>query len=253
MEATDPGSPNFGRGTVNFLARHFLPLNALAAESALPTRNNFLVVNIVSHLTAQGSENRFRSHYDTGFQTAANVGRDHVGRKKHFVPQCPERALQRKRLILKDVQRCPSNLPLLQRLDKGALIHTHTARTIDEQGGRFHQSELLRTDHMPCLLGQHDMQGYDVGLTEKGIQVHALHAMLLKPRFQNIRIVGEHPHFPRSQEGCDAPSDPPEANDTEGETLVAIRPRAEIASLDRKSTRLNSSHLVISYAVFCLK
>src|SRR5256885_8491064 len=26
-----------------------------------------------------------------------------------------------------------------------------------------------------------------------------------------------------------------------------------IASLDRKSTRLNSSHLVISYAVFCLK
>src|SRR5256885_11269093 len=28
---------------------------------------------------------------------------------------------------------------------------------------------------------------------------------------------------------------------------------AEIVSRDRKSTRLNSSHLVISYAVFCLK
>src|SRR2546426_1298998 len=27
----------------------------------------------------------------------------------------------------------------------------------------------------------------------------------------------------------------------------------EIVPLDRKSTRLNSSHLVISYAVFCLK
>src|SRR2546426_7788992 len=27
----------------------------------------------------------------------------------------------------------------------------------------------------------------------------------------------------------------------------------EMFSLDRKSTRLNSSHLVISYAVFCLK
>src|SRR2546426_8301260 len=26
-----------------------------------------------------------------------------------------------------------------------------------------------------------------------------------------------------------------------------------VSSLDRKSTRLNSSHLVISYAVFCLK
>src|SRR5256885_5330543 len=29
--------------------------------------------------------------------------------------------------------------------------------------------------------------------------------------------------------------------------------RFEFSALDRKSTRLNSSHLVISYAVFCLK
>ena len=28
---------------------------------------------------------------------------------------------------------------------------------------------------------------------------------------------------------------------------------AEVGTIDRKSTRLNSSHLVISYAVFCLK
>src|SRR5256885_10038862 len=35
------------------------------------------------------------------------------------------------------------------------------------------------------------------------------------------------------------------------ETVVVVRDRAVI--LDRKSTRLNSSHLVISYAVFCLK
>src|SRR3989454_8489429 len=39
---------------------------------------------------------------------------------------------------------------------------------------------------------------------------------------------------------------------------VAVVPRAQRgqpggALLDRKSTRLNSSHLVISYAVFCLK
>src|SRR5256885_10835269 len=31
------------------------------------------------------------------------------------------------------------------------------------------------------------------------------------------------------------------------------RERGARADLDRKSTRLNSSHLVISYAVFCLK
>src|SRR5256885_5159508 len=32
-----------------------------------------------------------------------------------------------------------------------------------------------------------------------------------------------------------------------------ISPPASMPSSDRKSTRLNSSHLVISYAVFCLK
>src|SRR3989454_7926604 len=32
-----------------------------------------------------------------------------------------------------------------------------------------------------------------------------------------------------------------------------LRPRSGAREEDRKSTRLNSSHLVISYAVFCLK
>src|SRR5256885_11788077 len=35
--------------------------------------------------------------------------------------------------------------------------------------------------------------------------------------------------------------------------LAEAARRLSQASLDRKSTRLNSSHLVISYAVFCLK
>src|SRR5256885_12624252 len=34
---------------------------------------------------------------------------------------------------------------------------------------------------------------------------------------------------------------------------VAVRNANDGVSIDRKSTRLNSSHLVISYAVFCLK
>src|SRR5256885_17147689 len=34
---------------------------------------------------------------------------------------------------------------------------------------------------------------------------------------------------------------------------LAVRGIVLVARLDRKSTRLNSSHLVISYAVFCLK
>src|SRR3989454_7782286 len=37
------------------------------------------------------------------------------------------------------------------------------------------------------------------------------------------------------------------------EATIELITRAEAAITDRKSTRLNSSHLVISYAVFCLK
>src|SRR2546426_4775322 len=33
----------------------------------------------------------------------------------------------------------------------------------------------------------------------------------------------------------------------------SLAPRYPLTETDRKSTRLNSSHLVISYAVFCLK
>src|SRR5437867_10704460 len=39
---------------------------------------------------------------------------------------------------------------------------------------------------------------------------------------------------------------------TIGATLPSVAP-ADGTSLDRKSTRLNSSHRTISYAVFCLK
>src|SRR5690242_21497932 len=35
--------------------------------------------------------------------------------------------------------------------------------------------------------------------------------------------------------------------------IVRIEEKAEVVAEDRKSTRLNSSHMSISYAVFCLK
>src|SRR2546426_9337849 len=51
-------------------------------------------------------------------------------------------------------------------------------------------------------------------------------------------------------EGTIAPWEPGRYRHNEtGEDNAA----AHLRSLDRKSTRLNSSHLVISYAVFCLK
>src|SRR5256885_12104203 len=41
--------------------------------------------------------------------------------------------------------------------------------------------------------------------------------------------------------------------DAESSGTAVERRRRRSGSQDRKSTRLNSSHLVISYAVFCLK
>src|SRR5208337_5424219 len=40
---------------------------------------------------------------------------------------------------------------------------------------------------------------------------------------------------------------------SDGESLARGLRRKAVAGLDRKSTRLNSSHRCISYAVFCLK
>src|SRR4051794_41611363 len=41
--------------------------------------------------------------------------------------------------------------------------------------------------------------------------------------------------------------------DVDGDKAIDLFVGAPLASLDRKSTRLNSSHPSISYAVFCLK
>src|SRR3712207_8866987 len=45
----------------------------------------------------------------------------------------------------------------------------------------------------------------------------------------------------------------PHAKADRGHRPVARAPRRAAGRLDRKSTRLNSSHANISYAVFCLK
>src|SRR5947207_5367749 len=42
-------------------------------------------------------------------------------------------------------------------------------------------------------------------------------------------------------------------NRADGLGWLSIKNRVPGAAIDRKSTRLNSSHTVISYAVFCLK
>src|SRR3712207_7811023 len=45
----------------------------------------------------------------------------------------------------------------------------------------------------------------------------------------------------------------PEILDPQGQAVANALPRLGVSEIDRKSTRLNSSHANISYAVFCLK
>src|SRR5258708_14118314 len=53
--------------------------------------------------------------------------------------------------------------------------------------------------------------------------------------------------------GLDAQFGPPVKLHEGAFTLGIDQPEAVHAKADRKSTRLNSSHQIISYAVFCLK
>src|SRR2546426_6546662 len=77
--------------------------------------------------------------------------------------------------------------------------------------------------------------------------------------FPYTTLFRSHPRAARP--GADAAARERELVDAGLDALAALHPEASASSpastssrsRDRKSTRLNSSHLVISYAVFCLK
>src|SRR2546426_8782847 len=87
--------------------------------------------------------------------------------------------------------------------------------------------------------------------------------ILLKKRFNPSRIVGSGlrrvaAHLGGDQEGRDENEDVRQVDENIGLQRDLMQVGVEIDGHidqipDRKSTRLNSSHLVISYAVFCLK
>src|SRR5437773_8175888 len=56
----------------------------------------------------------------------------------------------------------------------------------------------------------------------------------------------------RSQGGDTVTAVPQDTTHVAADTVRAA-PGDTVAAIDRKSTRLNSSHITISYAVFCLK
>src|SRR5690606_41549145 len=75
------------------------------------------------------------------------------------------------------------------------------------------------------------------------------------PATTEIYTLSLHDALPISASGAPRPSDPGSAPALErsGGRRSPYRSRSRRYGLDRKSTRLNSSHVKISYAVFCLK
>src|SRR5699024_11665330 len=70
---------------------------------------------------------------------------------------------------------------------------------------------------------------------------------LLKHRAQRLDVLGA------VGKGTHAPPVPLEPWLGVGQSVQGVHGRSELLLPDRKSTRLNSSHVSISYAVFCLK
>src|SRR5205807_10059091 len=81
------------------------------------------------------------------------------------------------------------------------------------------------------------------------IVVQLLHVFRLTdaPETERVQLLHFWHHIRRVQ------IDEAEGNDLPGMLLGRFGDNPSVSKRDRKSTRLNSSHLVISYAVFCLK
>src|SRR5256885_13114439 len=71
--------------------------------------------------------------------------------------------------------------------------------------------------------------------------------------FPYTTLFRSHERRRRRRSGRPRAADPRRSAQGEPSAATAALNRSTVFARDRKSTRLNSSHLVISYAVFCLK
>src|SRR2546426_7920219 len=93
------------------------------------------------------------------------------------------------------------------------------------------------------------------GLLRAGAELRAAHWRLQRDAGLDLVPVNDFSLYDRVLDTCAMVGAVPERYGWSGETvdLDTYFAMARGSQGDRKSTRLNSSHLVISYAVFCLK
>src|SRR5205823_2956139 len=79
--------------------------DARAAEATLPARDDFLVVDVVGDLAAQGPQDGLGRPGDAGAEAAADVVGHHVRREQHPVAEIAQLAVEREWLFLEHVER----------------------------------------------------------------------------------------------------------------------------------------------------
>jgi len=109
------GSPRLAGPQPHDALRLALP-HAFAREAALPTRDHFLVVDVVGYVAPERAQDRLGRPGDPGAETATDVVRDDVGREQDAVAEVTKLAIERQRLLLEDIERGAADLALQQRL-----------------------------------------------------------------------------------------------------------------------------------------
>src|SRR5690606_36113050 len=144
-------------------------------------------------------------------------------------------------------------------LDALVLLHLGGGGTehVDQRGGagppaarlltREHQEVLTVTAHAGGEVVQLEQRGQLVRVVLAGLQLGDQRQLALDQTLGAAREVGEHRVDVAPQQGL-------LGGEADRLAVHVVEGRGHPADLvDRKSTRLNSSHVKISYAVFCLK
>ena len=127
----------------------------------------------------------------------------------------------------------------LTRADRAAMLEAIGASSVDELYSDVPEGALLDAPvDLPSHLGEMQVERDMMALAAKNVGASSVPSFLGAGAYRH--------HVPATVDYIIQ----------RGEFLTAYTPyQPEIAqgTLDRKSTRLNSSHITISYAVFCLK
>src|SRR5689334_1482497 len=118
------------------------------------------------------------------------------------------------RFALVYIERRARDLPSLQSRDERSFLYHGPARSVDEEGGRFHQTQFTRADQSSRGWEERDVQAQEIGFSENGVTFHVLRSQFifhLNGRANCIVINHTHGKTARSARHC--PADAAETQD----------------------------------------